>query len=62
MIGLLEIYVIRIMLLILMLRIDLQRGLKEKKNVKLSNSSVFILFKIKIYLVFRLHFLVSTVF
>lgn len=62
MIGLLEIYVILIMLLILMLRIDLQRGLKEKKNVKLSNSSVFILFKIKIYLVFRLHFLVSTVF
>lgn len=60
MIGLLEIYVILIMLLILMLRIDLQRGLKEKKNVKLSNSSVFILFKIKIYLVFRLHFLVST--
>lgn len=50
------------MLLILMLRIDLQRGLKEKKNVELSNSSVFILFKIKIYLVFRLHFLVSTVF
>lgn len=62
MIGLLEIYVILIMLLILMLRIDLQRGLKEKKNVELSNSSVFILFKIKIYLVFRLHFLVSTVF
>lgn len=62
MIGLLEIYVILIMLLILMLRIDLQRGLKEKKNVKLSNSSVFILFEIKIYLVFRLHFLVSTFF
>lgn len=60
MIGLLEIYVILIMLLILMLRIDLQRGLK--KNVKLSNSSVFILFEIKIYLVFRLHFLVSTFF
>lgn len=60
MIGLLEIYVILIMLLILMLRIDLQRGLK--KNVKLSNSSVFILFKIKIYLGFRLHFPVSTVF